>query len=226
MAKSKDPLVLALLEGRSFTWTVPEGGDFASMRAAIKHGQTLTMSPVADFHEVQPGDIVLLKWRGGGYIMHLVQEVRGDQFLIVNSLGKVNGWAPGSDILGRVTRIVEPEPRPEPAAMWDQLEGAYRVLIEQNGLPEDDARRLLSIAADLRWYAARLGAERWDRQPKQNKWSLAQNVWLLTRQARQAAAHPAEQPIEVVFDSGKACVGLAAQIAILFERPDSEWAEA
>jgi hypothetical protein len=38
MAKHKDPMLQALYDGRSFTWTVPDGGDLASMRKAIKHG--------------------------------------------------------------------------------------------------------------------------------------------------------------------------------------------
>ncbi len=42
MSEHKDPLLVALKEGKSYTWTAPDGGDFASMRKAIKHGQTLT----------------------------------------------------------------------------------------------------------------------------------------------------------------------------------------
>jgi hypothetical protein len=53
---------------------------------------------------------------------HLVQEIQGDQFLIANSLGKINGWISGSDILGRVTQIVDPEPRPSIPAMLTLLE--------------------------------------------------------------------------------------------------------
>ena len=69
MAKHKDPIYETLKEGRSFTWTMPEGSNFASMRAAIKHGQTLTMSPVCDLREVQVGDIVLVEWHEG-HIYH------------------------------------------------------------------------------------------------------------------------------------------------------------
>ena len=114
MANHKDPLLVALQEGKSYTWTAPDGGNFASMRKAIKHGQTLTMSPVADLHEVQVGDIVLVKWHAGT-LFHMVGAIQGDRFLIVNSLGKENGWVDGKDILGRVTNIVDPEPRPEVA---------------------------------------------------------------------------------------------------------------
>ena len=112
MAKhKKDPLLEALKEGRSYTWTIPDGGNLASMRAAIKHGQTLTMSPIVDPAEIQVGDLVLVKWHQSD-IFHVVGDIQGNQFLIVNSMGGVNGWVPAGDILGRVTKILEPEPRP------------------------------------------------------------------------------------------------------------------
>src|SRR5512146_2067988 len=117
----KDPLLEALQEGKSYTWTVPEGGNLASMRKAIKHGQTLTMSPIKDPQEIQAGDFVLVKWHQGD-IFHIVGDIQGDQYQIVNSLGKENGWVSAEVILGRVTRIVEPEPRPTVPIMLDRLE--------------------------------------------------------------------------------------------------------
>jgi len=119
MSKHRDPLLEALKEGRSYTWTVPDGGDLASMREAIKHGQTLTMSPVVNPSEIQVGDLVLVKWHRGN-IFHLVGEIQGDQFPIVNSLGKINGWVSGKDILGRITSIIDPEPRPSVPVMLEQ----------------------------------------------------------------------------------------------------------
>ena len=109
MSKHKDPLLEALKEGKSYTWTVPDGGNLASMRKAIKHGQILTMSPITNSGEIQVGDLVLVKWHQGD-IFHIVGEIQGDQFLIVNSLGKVNGWVSAKDILGRITNIIEPDP--------------------------------------------------------------------------------------------------------------------
>ena len=209
MPKHKDSLLEALEAGRSFTWTMPDGGDFASMRAAIKHGQTLTMSPVVNSQDVQVGDIVLVKWHKG-HMMHLVQEIQGDRFLIANSVGKINGWVNGGDILGRVTRIVDPEPRPSMTVMLAQLEVAYRQLIEREQPAEADARRLLSIVEDMRWYADRIGAERWDKQPQQNKWSFTQNLWHLTKLAPSAAASTSPRPMGYWIDRGKECVGLAA----------------
>ena len=120
MAKFKNQMLEALQAGRSYTWTQPDGGDFASMRAAVKHGQTLTMSPVSDPREIQAGDIVFVKWHEG-YITHLVQEIQDDQFLIVNSVGKINGWVKGGEILGRVTYRDEPEPPPSVPVMLEHI---------------------------------------------------------------------------------------------------------
>jgi hypothetical protein len=220
MSKHKDPRLEALLAGRSYTWTVSDGGDLASMRAAIKHGQTLTLSPVTNPREVQVGDIVFIKWHQG-YMMHLVQEIRDDRFLIVNSVGKVNGWVTGTDILGRVTRIVDAPPRPSVPAMLDQLEAAYHRLIERTHAGKDYEQRLLSVVDDLRWYAGRLGVERCYKQPRSNKWSFEQNLWYFTKQAQSEPPSTATSPLCYYIDRGKECVGLAAEIVALFEYGES-----
>jgi hypothetical protein len=215
MPDLKNPLLEALKEGKSYTWTAPDGGDFASMRKAIKHGQTLTMSPVVNPSEVQVGDMVLVKWHKGT-IFHLVSEIQGDQYLIVNSLGKVNGWVSGRDILGRITSIVEPEPRPAVPVMLEQLDEAYRSIIQLEQATADDTQRFGEIVDDLRWYAGRIGSERWDQMPRSNKWSFAQNLWRLTKQAKKMSS-PAPGRIHYFIDSGKICVGLAGEIFALFE---------
>jgi hypothetical protein len=211
----KDPLLEALKEGKSYTWTVPDGGNLASMRKAIKHGQTLTMSPIADPKEIQKGDFVLVKWHQGD-IFHVVGEIQGDQYLIVNGLGKVNGWVPAKDILGRITEIIEPEPRPSVPVMLEQLEAAYRQLIHLEQPAEEEAQRLLSIVDDLRWYADRIGVGRWDEMPRSDKWSFEQNLWRLTKQAKKATA-PVTECIHYFVDCGNVCVGAAAEIFTLFE---------
>jgi hypothetical protein len=220
MSKHKDPRLEAMLAGRSYTWTVSEGGDLASMRAAIKHGQTLTLTPVTNLQEIEVGNIVFLKWHKG-YMMHLVQEIQGDQFLIVNSVGKINGWVSGSDILGRVTQIVDPTPRPAIPGMLDQLETAYQNLIKNTHAEKQDEQRLLSIVDDLRWYANRLGTERCYRQPRSNKWSFEQNLWYFTKQAQSEPPSTATNPLCYYIDRGKECVGLAAEILSLFEYGES-----
>lgn len=216
MSKHKqDPLLEALQAGRSYTWTVPEGGDLASMREAIKHGQTLTMSPVANLSEIQVGDLVLVKWQKGT-IFHLVRDIQGDQFLIVNSLGKVNGWVRGKDILGRVTHVLDPESHSSVPVMLEELEAAYQKIIRLEQPAKDDAQRLITIVDDLRWYASRIGAERWNRMPRSNKWSFEQNLWRLTKQAKKASA-PVPQSMSYLIDCGKACVGLSSEIFAVFE---------
>jgi hypothetical protein len=175
-----------------------------------------------NLQDVQVGDIVLVKWHKG-HMMHLVQEIQGDRFLIANSIGKINGWVNGSDILGRVTQIVDPEPRPSMTAMLAQLEVAYRQLIEREQPAEAGARRLLSIVEDMRWYADRIGAERWDKQPQQNKWSFMQNLWHLTKLAQNAAASASPRPMGYWIDRGKECVGSAAEIFALFEYNEPDW---
>ncbi len=216
MSKHKDdPLLEALKEGRSYTWTVPDGGNLASMRAAIKHGQTLTMSPITDPGEIQVRDMVLVRWHKGD-IFHIVGDIQGDQYLIVNSLGKINGWVSSKEILGRITNIIDPEPRPSVPAMLDQLEAAYHTLIQFDQPDPEQIGRLSSIVDDLRWYAGRLGVERWDQMPRSNKWSFTQNLWRLTKQAK-AETPPVPDRISYFIDQGKACVGLASEIYGLFE---------
>jgi hypothetical protein len=215
MSEPKDPLLKALKEGNSYTWTVPDGGDFASMRKAIKHGQTLTMSPVINPAEVQIGNFVLVKWHKG-YVFHLVGDIQDGQFLIVNSLGKVNGWVCGNDILGRVTEIIDPEPRPTVPEMLEQLSETYRTLIQLDHPCADEGQRLLSIIDDLRWYAERIGPERLDTMPKQNKWSFEQNLWHLTKQAKTMVA-PLPNRVSFFTDCGKMCIGSACEILFIFE---------
>ena len=215
MSKHKDPLLEALKEGKSYTWTVPDGGNLASMRKAIKHGQTLTMSPITNSGEIQVGDLVLVKWHQGD-IFHIVGEIQGDQFLIVNSLGKVNGWVSAKDILGRITNIIEPDPHASVPIILDQLDEVYHKMVQLEQPNDDDAQRLLSIIDDLRWYADRISIERWNEMPRSNKWSFEQNLWQLTKQAKKMVA-PVPNHIQYFIDRGKVCVGLASEIFALFE---------
>jgi len=218
--RKKDPLLEALKEGKSYTWTIPDGGNLASMREAIKHGQTLTMSPIVNTNEIQVGDFVLVKWHQSD-IFHVVGEIQGDQFLIVNSLGKVNGWVSAKEILGRITKIIEPEPRPSVEIMLEQLERAYQALITLEQADDSEAQQLSAIVNDLRWYADRIGKEHLDKMPRSNKWSFQQNLWRLTKQAKKTIA-PVSNRVIYFIDCGKQCVGLASEIFALFEYSDSD----
>ena len=219
--KQKDPLVEALEEGRSFTVTLSDGGAFHSMRAILKHGQSLTFSPVSDYHDVEVGDIVLAKWRGGGYISHLVGEIQDDQFLIMNSVGKVNGWVHGNDILGRVTHMTKPELHPSVPEMLGQLDAAYHDFREHKRFAQDDTARLLSILDDMRWYAEKIGPERWESlSQSSNQWSFEQHLWHLLKHARSAADSGWSESIVHFINHGKEHIGKVAEILNLLEKDE------
>ena len=216
MAKQKrpDPLIEALKQGIPYTITMFGGGDLASMRKAVKHGQTLTFSPVTDPAAVQVGNIVLVKWRGGNTMMHLVGEISDDRFLIVNSLGTENGWVTVDAILGYVTQTIDPDPRPTVPQMLDELEAAYRAVIERTNPAAEDRARLLTVADDLRWYTVAIEPEQWTKLPRLNLWSFEERLWQLLRKAQQAAQHGAADAVRTLLNHGKEQVG---QVATIFK---------
>ena len=91
-----------LLDGRTVQ-VRPFGG---SMRGRIESGQLVTLAPVSP-SEVRVNDAVLVEWRGN-YLLHLVKEIQGDQLLIGNNIGKVNGWVQATAVIGKVVAI-EPQ---------------------------------------------------------------------------------------------------------------------
>jgi hypothetical protein len=78
----------------------PSGG---SMRGRIESGQLVTLAPVK-ISEVNVNDVVLVEWRGN-YLLHLVKEIKDDQLLIGNNLGKVNGWVAAAAVVGKVILV-------------------------------------------------------------------------------------------------------------------------
>lgn len=78
----------------------PFGG---SMRGRIESGQLVTLAPVRP-SEVRVDDVVLVAWQGN-YLLHLVKEIHGDQLLIGNNLGKVNGLVDASAVVGKVVAV-------------------------------------------------------------------------------------------------------------------------
>ena len=78
----------------------PFGG---SMRGCIESGQLVTLAPVTPA-EVGVEDVVLIGWRGN-FLLHLVKELRGDQLLIGNNIGQVNGWVPATAVVGKVVAV-------------------------------------------------------------------------------------------------------------------------
>ena len=78
----------------------PFGG---SMRGRIESGQMVTIMP-CEPDSVRIDDVVFIKWKGN-YILHIVKDVRDSSLLIGNNLGKINGWARRTDVLGIVTDV-------------------------------------------------------------------------------------------------------------------------
>ncbi len=213
--KRPDPLIVALQQQIPYTIIASDGGNFASMRQAVKHGQTLTFSPVTDPALVQVGSIVLVNWRGGSIIMHLVGDIRDGQFLIINSLGKENGWVTADAILGYVTQMIEPRVRPTVPEMLDQLESAYHAVLAQRSPTPEEAARLLAVAADLRWYAAAIQPAQWNELPRLNLWSFEQHLWHLTKEAQQCMEDEHPDDVVALLHHGKEHVGQVAMIAML-----------
>ena len=79
----------------------PSGG---SMRGRIESGDLVTLAPVAP-SEVRIDDIVLVRWKGN-YLLHLIRDIHGEEFVIGNNWGKINGTVTASDIRGRVVRVI------------------------------------------------------------------------------------------------------------------------
>ncbi len=78
----------------------PFGG---SMRGRIESGQLVTLTPVPPA-EFAVNDVVLIAWRGS-FVLHLVKEIRDNEVLIGNNLGKINGWAPAAAVIGKVSAV-------------------------------------------------------------------------------------------------------------------------
>jgi hypothetical protein len=78
----------------------PFGG---SMRGRIESGQLVTLAPVNP-SDIRVDDVVLVEWRGN-YLLHLVKEIQGDQLLIGNNLGKINGLVPTTAVVGKVIAV-------------------------------------------------------------------------------------------------------------------------
>jgi len=71
----------------------------------MESGQLVTLVPV-DPTTVGADDVVLVAWRGG-FLLHIVKEATGDQLLIGNNVGKINGWVSRAAVIGRVTAVAD-----------------------------------------------------------------------------------------------------------------------
>ena len=71
----------------------------SSMKGKIEDGQLVTVSP--DVSNLNKDDIVLCKVKGNHYL-HLIKAIKGDQYLIGNNRGGINGWTNKKNIFGKV----------------------------------------------------------------------------------------------------------------------------
>src|SRR5918912_1016430 len=74
-----------------------------SMAGRVDDGNPVTVEPLGA-REPEVGDVVLVRCRGHEYL-HLVKARRGEQFLIGNNLGGINGWVGRRQIFGLATHI-------------------------------------------------------------------------------------------------------------------------
>lgn len=91
---------LSALQAGQAAQVRPLGG---SMRGRIESGQLVTIRP-ADVNDIKVDDVVFVRWKGN-YLLHLVEEISADGFLIGNNVGKINGWADRGDVLGVVIDV-------------------------------------------------------------------------------------------------------------------------
>jgi len=76
-----------------------------SMRGRIESGQRVAMTRER-LEELSVGEVVFIRWKGN-YLLHLVLEIQGNQLLMGNNLGKINGWIDRKDVLAKVIQIRE-----------------------------------------------------------------------------------------------------------------------
>lgn len=75
-----------------------------SMKGKIESGQLCTVEPIADFTELEKGDIVLCKVKGNEYL-HLIKAINGLRFQIGNNRGRINGWIGANSIFGKCIKV-------------------------------------------------------------------------------------------------------------------------
>lgn len=74
-----------------------------SMRGRIESGQLVTIMKIKP-EEIKINDAALVKWKGN-YLLHIVKEIDHKKVLIGNNLGKINGWIPQKDVIGKVINV-------------------------------------------------------------------------------------------------------------------------
>jgi SOS-response transcriptional repressor LexA len=96
------PYIVKLKNGETVSFR-PRGH---SMKGKIESGQLCTVEPIADFTELEKGDIVLCKVNGNEYL-HLIKAMQDARFQIGNNRGRINGWIGANSIFGKCIKIEE-----------------------------------------------------------------------------------------------------------------------
>ncbi|WP_452602249.1 hypothetical protein [Pontimicrobium sp. MEBiC06410] len=78
----------------------PQGG---SMKGRIESGQLVTIQRIEP-EQIVINDIVFVKWKDN-YLLHLIKDIQNENILIGNNLGKLNGWIPANNIIGKVIKV-------------------------------------------------------------------------------------------------------------------------
>lgn len=78
----------------------PQGG---SMRGRIESGQLVTIQRIAT-QEIAIEDAVFVTWKEN-YLLHIIKDIKEETVLIGNNIGKLNGWIPIKDVIGKVIKI-------------------------------------------------------------------------------------------------------------------------
>ena len=82
----------------------PKGG---SMRGRVNEGDVVILA-LCNTRDLAVGDIVLARIHGRRYshfVLHLIIERDGEQFLIGNNSGRADGWITSENIFGKVIEI-------------------------------------------------------------------------------------------------------------------------
>ena len=75
-----------------------------SMHPRIKHRQPVLLEPVANWQDVEVGDMVYCRVKGN-YYTHLVKGKNDKRGLLISNLrGRVNGWTKA--VFGKVVKVL------------------------------------------------------------------------------------------------------------------------
>lgn len=101
----EDAQTAAHLKAGETCWVMGIGN---SMTPILKSKQPVIIKPVTDEMELKKRDIVLSKVHGH-YYLHLIHGIKGNgqEFLIGNNHGHMNGWVSRNNVFGKVVEILE-----------------------------------------------------------------------------------------------------------------------